>query len=237
MENIEVWNPIPGYEGHYEFSNLHNVKSLSRTLLMKGKYPYVSKEKILTKTLNHGYYKFGLTLNGKQNRLGVHQIVAMCHLGHIPDGYTLVVDHINEIITDNRIENLQIITVRENVSRSRKNTVSKYTGVHKEKLRNKWRASIYINGKHIKLGTFDTEEEASEYYQNALKNHLLGLPIDVKKHKFSSIYEGVSYDKNRGKWRVQIKIDGKKKCLGRFVSEIEAHNTYQEKLSSINQIK
>jgi hypothetical protein len=34
----EVWKPIQGYEGHYEISNLGNVKSLAK--VTPGEYPY-----------------------------------------------------------------------------------------------------------------------------------------------------------------------------------------------------
>ena len=136
MENqIEIWKPIKGYEGYYEFSNLHNVKSLSRIVNRRNGGFNISKERILKQTLNNGYYKVTLCLNGDVSVFGIHQLVAMEHLGHTVCGYELVVDHINEIKTDNRIENLQIITHLENVMKSRikRNVKGNYRG--------KWKTS------------------------------------------------------------------------------------------------
>lgn len=42
----------------------------------------------------------------------------------------------------------------------------------------------------------------------------------------SSIYKGVYWDKSRSKWTVEIKVDGKKKHLGRYDSEEEAGRVY-----------
>ena len=42
----------------------------------------------------------------------------------------------------------------------------------------------------------------------------------------SSIYKGVTWDKEREKWIAQIQIRGKHKRLGRFASEIEAAHAY-----------
>lgn len=53
-----------------------------------------------------------------------------------------------------------------------------------------------------------------------------------RKHlKSSSQYTGVT--KERGKWRAQIVINKKKKYLGFFVNEIDAHNAYQDELKSL----
>lgn len=226
MENQkEIWKPIPGYEGNYEFSNLHNVKSLSR-FIKRGNGGFWSKERILKQTFDNGYLRVGLWVNGKIKCLGIHQLVAMEHLGHIPKGKFIVVDHKNEIKNDNRLENLQIITGRENINRSIKNSTSKYSGVYLCKKSNKWKSSIWIYDKRIHLGSFDTELEASEYYENALKNHLDGLVIEVKRKTFSSKYNGVSWDKSRNKWESSVTINRKKKHIGRFKTEIEAHNAY-----------
>lgn len=54
-----------------------------------------------------------------------------------------------------------------------------------------------------------------------------------KKNK-SSQYTGVSYDKERKKWSAEIRNGLLKIKLGRFNSEIEAHNTYVDKLKEIN---
>ena len=49
-------------------------------------------------------------LNGGYKCYGVHQLVAMAFLDHVPNGHTLVVDHINDVKSDNRLSNLQLIT-------------------------------------------------------------------------------------------------------------------------------
>lgn len=51
--------------------------------------------------------------------------------------------------------------------------------------------------------------------------------------KYSSKYKGVYFDKSRNKWMAAITINGKKKHLGRFSSEYEAHLAYQNKLKVI----
>ena len=232
MVNQEVWNPIKGYEGKYEFSNFHNVKSLER-LVERPNGNYFIKEKILKQTSDGKYSQVNLSLNGKVKAFRIHQLVAMEYLDHIPCGYRLVVDHINEITTDNRIENLQIITTRENGIRSIKNKTSKFTGVSWSKNNKKCRAEITINGKSIHLGYFDNEEIASEYYKKALKSHLLGLPIEVKKHNFTSKYTGVSWYKASKKWQASIVINGKSKYLGRFDTELEAHNAHCKALCAL----
>src|SRR5690606_40147693 len=74
--------------------------------------------------------------------------------------------------TDNRLENLQIISQRENLSKNKKGCSSKYTGVSYHKNQRKWQSSIRVNGKPTYLGSFDCEIEASIAYQNKLSEIL-----------------------------------------------------------------
>ena len=55
-----------------------------------------------------------------------------------------------------------------------------------------------------------------------------------KKMKSTSDYIGVSFCKSTGKWRSVISINGKYMSLGRYETEAEASEKYQEKLMSIN---
>lgn len=82
----------------------------------------------------------------------------------------MVVNHINFIKTDNRLENLEIVTFRENTSFKHIKHSSKYTGVSYYKSRNKYRARIKIKNKLIDLGWFVNELDASMAYENAVKN-------------------------------------------------------------------
>jgi len=232
-EQKEIWKPIPGYEGIYEFSNLHNIKSLSRNV-KNWKGSYILKERILKSHFDGRYYKVSLYLNGKGKKFSIHQLVAMEHFSHVPCGYNLVVDHIDTDTLNNEKENLRIITQRENTSRSKKNTSSEYTGVYWNKKNNNWQSAIRINGKKVYLGNFDSQEEASLFYDNALKNHLLGLQIEIKTHKWSSKYKGVSWFKTKNKWLSRIRVNGKDKFLGYFNNEIEAHNCCQNALLKLN---
>jgi hypothetical protein len=88
------------------------------------------------------------------------------------DGHKLIPDHINENKLDNRFENLQLLTARQNLTKSflkKKNKSSKYVGVSLDKKSLRWRAHIMINGINRQIGSFKTEEEAHEAYQNNLQ--------------------------------------------------------------------
>lgn len=152
--------------------------------------------------------------------------------GHVPCGYELVIDHIDTNPLNNNLDNLRIVPQRVNSNHKHIKSSSKYTGVCWDKMYNKWKSAIYINGKNIHLGVFDNELEASEYYENALKNHLLGLPIEVKRKNHSSKHKGVSWNKNLNKWNVSITINGIKKFLGYFNAEIEAYLYYENALKN-----
>lgn len=169
MKVQEIFKDIPNYEGLYQVSNLGRVKSLQRNVNhFKGGLKVV-KEKILKEDLSKvGYSCFRLSKNNKVKKFTVHQLMAITFLNHIPCGYDLVVDHINNIKTDNRLENLQIITQRQNSSKD-KNGTSKYTGVYWFKESKKWRCQIRIKGKLKDLGLFTDEYKAHLAYQEELK--------------------------------------------------------------------
>lgn len=164
----EIWKEIPGYEGCYEVSNQGRVRSLDRET-RNGKCSFIRKGRLINGSLNSfGYKTVSLRLNNNLKSFLVHQLVAIAFLNHKPDGYKIVVDHINCIKTDNRLENLQLISNRENISKDRKNGSSKYTGVSWNKQRNKWRSNIQINGKNKHLGYFNCETAAFLAYQAEL---------------------------------------------------------------------
>jgi hypothetical protein len=179
----EVWLPIKGYEGAYEVSNLGKVKSLDRLVNYRH-----GKRRIKGFSLNpiikpNGYLVVNLYKNSKLNQKNIHQLIAETFLNHIPNGHTLVVDHINNIKSDNRLENLQVITHRENMSKDRSG-VSKYTGVHFNKQSKKWKASINVGGKVINLGSFDNEDKSGETYKNYL------VDLTDKKTKELGLWNG-----------------------------------------------
>ena len=156
MEHFKV---IKGYEGLYEISNKGVVKSLARKNRIEDKFMKIHLS-------TSGYPQVLLTKKGKSKTYSIHKIMAVAFLEHVPNGNKEVVDHINNIKTDNRIDNLQVISHRENSSKDtfRKNKSSQYTGVHWDKKRNKWRASKRVNGIKKYLGLFNTEEDAYKEY-------------------------------------------------------------------------
>lgn len=93
--------------------------------------------------------------------------MAITFLGHKNNGSSkgLVVDHINNIKTDNSIDNLQLISQRENSSKDKKNGTSKYIGVYWNKEKHKWTARIQVNGFNKHIGHFNNEIDAHLAYE------------------------------------------------------------------------
>ncbi len=168
----EIWKDVVGYEGCYQVSSFGRIKGVTRNVpTWNGSR--ATKDIILKQIIWDGYYTACLCKDNKKKTVRVHQIMAMAFLNHKPSGYKYVVDHINNNRSDNRLENLQIITNRENSSKDKKNCSSSYVGVYLRKLKvSKWTAYISINRKKKYLGSFFCEIQASEAYQKALREHL-----------------------------------------------------------------
>lgn len=226
----EEFRDIPNYEGLYQVSDLGRVKSLN--------YKNTGKEKILISGDNgRGYLSLGLAKNKKRKFFKVYILVAITFLNHKPCGYKLVVDHKDENKLNNCLKNLQIITHRENISKSTKNTSSKYTGVSWEKSRNKWVCFIRIENKRFNLGYFKDEKEASDTYQNALKNWVENKIKPIIKKKYTSKHKGIFFNKKTNKWILNIYLkDSKQRNIKQRIY-IGCYNTEEEAFKKLQEIK
>lgn len=103
----DIWRPVVGYEGLYEVSNTGRVRSLYDARHQK----YRVKE-LKPGANRYGYLMVGLHKNGKQKLHTVHSLVMAAFVGPRPEGYD--VNHIDECKSNNRVENLEYCTRREN---------------------------------------------------------------------------------------------------------------------------
>lgn len=100
-----------------------------------------------------------------------HRIIWEMHNGEIPPG--LVIDHINGIRNDNRLENLRLCTFQENHynRKPRSDNKSGFRGVSWHRQKRKWVAQITIEGKNKFLGFFVNPEDAySAYCKKAIEH-------------------------------------------------------------------
>lgn len=105
MMNNEVWKDVLGYEGLYQVSNLGRVKSLN--------YNKTKEEKVL-QLQEYDYIRVQLWKNGNCKFKQVHRLEYEAFYGPIPEG--MQVNHINENKHDNRLENLNLMTPKENIN-------------------------------------------------------------------------------------------------------------------------
>ena len=84
-----------------------------------------------------------------------------------------LIDHINGIRNDNRIENLRVVTHPQNAQNAKhhKDNKSGLKGAYWHKANKNWRSSILVNGKKIDLGSFKSAIDAHQAYVEASKKH------------------------------------------------------------------
>ena len=165
---MEIFKDIPGHEGLYQVSNLGNVKSLN--------YNKTKLERILKPGINLGGYKIViLSKCGDKKTRQVHQLVAIAFLNHKLSGFELVVNHKDFNRLNNNVDNLEIVTTRENTNKKHRAHSSKYTGVTWDKHMSKWKSRITFKGTEKHLGYYVNEYDAHLAYEKELNiiNNLL----------------------------------------------------------------
>lgn len=105
---------------------------------------------------SNGYNK--VSINRK--RYYSQRLIWMWQYGEDPGAAEL--DHINGNRTDNRIDNLRLVTPAENAKNRKQNSrnTSGATGVSFNKLYQKWESYIISNNKQINLGYYEDWFEA-----------------------------------------------------------------------------
>ena len=147
----EVWKDLSGYEGLYQVSNLGNVLSVRRGIILKHK---LDKD---------GYKEYSLVNKfGKRKSERGHRIVALMFCEK-PIGYN-VVNHKNMIKGDNNCDNLEWSTVSLNTKHAYHNS---------EKIRESTTAASKLGADAIRIkievfkdgvfvGTFDGKANCAE---------------------------------------------------------------------------
>ena len=109
FDDLEIWKPVPGYEGLYEFSSLGRARSLTRTLpdgrRVRGRILKLSTDE-------NGYLGVNLWRHNKYKRVPLHKLVALHFLGPRPPG--MQVRHLDGNPANAALSNLAYGTNGEN---------------------------------------------------------------------------------------------------------------------------
>lgn len=107
---MEIFKTIKGYEGLYEISNYGRCKSYTR-----------SKKGTIIKPIvcSNGYLEYHLHKDGKRKCFMAHRLVAEAFIPN-PNNKPQV-NHIDEDIQNNMIDNLEWCTAKENANHGTRN--------------------------------------------------------------------------------------------------------------------
>lgn len=110
---MEIWKDINFYEGLYQISNLGNVRSLDRKICIKNRIWKIKGRMLKLCNDSDGYRVIGLSKDNLRRTHKVHRLVSNAFIENAINKPQ--VNHINGIKSDNRVENLEWATNKENM--------------------------------------------------------------------------------------------------------------------------
>lgn len=148
--NGEMWCSIPDFPNHY-------ANKKGDILGARGK--------LLGKTINrYGYETVSMSYNGKSSTKTVHRLIAKCFI-YNNDETKNQIDHVNGIKHDNRVENLEWVSNKENQKRAVLLGLVEHTkgeSHHNSKLTEKEVKEIFLS--------FDTHSALARKYNTTPSN-------------------------------------------------------------------
>ena len=160
MEN-EIWKNVKGYEGIYEISNMGRLKS--HYTVGRKSHGDKSFEKIIKPAkCTNGYLEYHLCKKGKRKVVLAHRLVAE-HFIDNPNNLPQV-NHIDEDITNNCVENLEWVTPKQNANHGTRN--ERCANAQKIKV-----VQLDLEGNFIRLwnGFKDIERELNVGCENIIR--------------------------------------------------------------------
>lgn len=194
---METWKPIKGYEGLYEVSDLGNVRSLARTT--------TSGKRLKQHTNSRNGYKYvSLCRNNTKATKRVHILVIEAFTDFVSNGFnpSAVIDHIDGDKTNNRLENLELVTQKENDRRARAMKTQRYYSIPvidldtKEVYKSFTDASHAIGGRQGEMVRRVCDGERSHY-----RNHRFARLSDYEQNTIPAYKGSVRRKASESLWQ------------------------------------
>lgn len=113
MTENECWAPVASYEDTYEVSSLGRVRRRARSTVDRAGRLRAWGERLLNPSVRrNGYRALMLSRSDVKVNAYVHHLVAHAFIGPRPPG--MWINHIDGDKLNNRVENLEYVTVTEN---------------------------------------------------------------------------------------------------------------------------
>ena len=222
MENFEneIW--VTTYVSpFYEVSNFARVRSIDRYRPWKNGKERFIKSQIIRDRVNRGYIIHNLrTVDKRYKTIKVHQLVYHSFNNTRPvKGMT--VDHIDGNTLNNKLNNLQFITVGENVRKGRNFTEKKSAlPMYISMSDSNYRIQKKIDGKTVNFGLFKSLGEALKRRNEIIE---LNWSIDLScKRKERELPTNICWSKHSKKFRLSKQFQGEILYYGEFNTLEEA---------------
>lgn len=168
---MEIWKPVVGFENLYKVSNLGNVKSI-----------YRYKKQLIPFKQKNGYLSVTIYKDGKKYFKLIHRLVAMAFIPNPLEKEQ--VNHIDEVKTNNQVENLEWMTSKENMN---------YGTARARSSKAQGKSVIQMTMDGEILNKFDTENETA-------------ITTGANRYKISAVINGHRKSTGGFRWKKAINV-------------------------------